>query len=284
MTLNPIFFESNGKRAGLKISLEGKDEMFAKWKFVVPKGYPQDTNIGLGRSIVMVNISANVLEKGMSSATWPSPYAPSLYFTLYNPKTNTRSQESGGVIELIDAGNGKNKAMTSQSFIPTMLEDEMEIEVTLKRPQGEERAPTILLNKDSVFLTYIFQKGERAAFPDRYEPNDSPDKATAVIDLKIEASIWDGILVQPIDVDWYLFTMKNYGSFSIEVVASDEKSNLRPSLRLYDKNLRLLNQSKGTRATRISWTGKGEFLIEVSNSANTEGPSGHKYIISIEKK
>lgn len=283
MILNPISFESNGKKVGLNISLEGKDETSAKWKFVVPPGYPIDPNIRLGRPIIMVNISADVLEKGLSSATWPSPYAPSLYFTIYNPKTNTKSQEAGGAIDLIDASKGKNRAITSQSFIVNILEPGMEIEVILKRPQGEERAPKILVNKDSMFLTYIFQKGERVALPDRYEPNDTPDKATIVTDLKMEGSIWDGILIQPIDVDWYLFTMKNYGSFIIEVRAIDERSSLRPSLKLYDEKLRLLNQSKGTRVARISGTGKGKFLIEVSNIAGTEGPSGHKYVLSIEK-
>lgn len=283
MTLNAISFESNGKKQGLGMSLEGDKETFAKWKFIIPEGYSLDANTRLGKSIIMVNLCANVLEKGLTSATWPSPYAPFLSFTLYNPKTNTRSQESGGTIDLIDSGSGKNKAITSQGFVVNTLEGDMEIEIILKRPGGEERSPTIILNKDSVFLAYIFLVGEKPALPDRYEKNNTSDKATIVTDLKMPASIWDGISIKPIDVDWYVFTMENYGSFKIGVTASDEKSSLKPSLKLYNDKLKLLNQSKGTRAASIGWTGQGKFFIEVSNSGETEGPVGHRYVISIEK-
>jgi|GEM_PF-3455609 len=283
MILTPVSFEGNGKKMGLNISLEGKDQTWAKWKFVIPKGYPSDMNIRLGRPMVMLNISANVLEKSLTSASWPDSYSPSLSISTYNPRTNTRSQEAGGIVELIDCGSGKNKIVTSQGFFFNILEPEMEIEVILKRPGGEERAPTILVNKDSVSLGYIFQKGERPASPDRYEPNNTSEKATIITEEKISASIWDGIVVKPIDLDWYSFTMENYGRFEIEVTSIDEKSSLLPSLKLYNDKLKLLAQTKAVKTAKIGWSGKGKFFILVENSKQTEGPDGHRYVLSIKK-
>ncbi len=283
MVLMAISFESNGKRQGLGTSLQGKEETYAKWKFVVPKGYPLDMNIRLGRPMIMVNISANVLEKGLTSSTWPPPYSPFLSISTYNPKTHMRSEEAGGTIELIDCGQGRNKTTTSQNFFVNILEDDTEIEITLKRPQGEERAPAIIVNKDSLFLTYIFQKGEKPPLPDRYEPNNTSGSATIILEPKILASIWDGVPVKPIDIDWYSITFENYGSFEIEVTASDEKSNLHPSLKLYNDKLKLLSQTKGVKRAVIGWSGKGKFFIEVENSAGTEGASGYNYVIGIKK-
>jgi len=172
---------------------------------------------------------------------------------------------------------------TSQGFFFNILEPEMEIEVILKRPGGEERAPTILVNKDSVSLGYIFQKGERPASPDRYEPNNTSEKATIITEEKISASIWDGIVVKPIDLDWYSFTMENYGRFEIEVTSIDEKSSLLPSLKLYNDKLKLLAQTKAVKTAKIGWSGKGKFFILVENSKQTEGPDGHRYVLSIKK-
>ncbi|MEW6680367.1 MAG: hypothetical protein AB1297_05010 [bacterium] len=281
MILTPISFTSNGKKAKLGVSLQGEEETFAKWKFVVPKGYPLDTNLSLGRPFITVNISCNVYEKGLTSETWPSPYAPELSISTYNPRTGAISPEVGGIIGLMDSG--RNKITISQNFYINLLEDDIEIEVTLKRPGGEKRAPTILVNKNSLFLSYIFQKGEIPLPPDRYERNNDPSSATIILRGKVDASIWDGLPVKPVDVDWYKLVMENYGTFEIEITSSDEKSNLSPSLKLYNEKLKLLAQTKGIKTARIAWSGKGNFLIEVENNAGTEGPSSHNYILNIKK-
>ncbi|MEW6103383.1 MAG: hypothetical protein AB1630_06155 [bacterium] len=283
MLLTPVFFESNGKKVGLNISLQGKEETYAKWKFIVPKGFPLDTNVSLGRPFITANISCNVYENGLTSESWSSSYKPMLYISTYNPKTNMKSPEQGTSINLIDCGSGRNKMATSQNFFVNILEDDMEIEIILKRPGEEERIPTIAVNKDSLWLAYIFQKGEKPAFPDRYEPNNDASAATVLTEMRMPASIWDGVPIKPVDVDWYSLEMKDYGSFQIEVIASDESPNLKPSLKLYNDKLNLLSQTKGIKTAKLGWSGKGRFFLEVSNSAGSEGPSGHKYVLNIKK-
>lgn len=98
------------------MALQGKEETYAKWRFVVPKGYPLDMNVSLGKSFVIANISCNVYEKNLTGATWPSPYSPNLSIFAYNLKTNKRASPSSSDIFLIDKGTARNKITTSQVF------------------------------------------------------------------------------------------------------------------------------------------------------------------------
>ncbi|HAW49821.1 TPA: hypothetical protein DCX16_02580 [bacterium] len=286
MLLLPTSFTSDGKRIGGLYWLSEKKETYAKWKFVVPKGFPPDANVSLGMPSGKVNLSCKVKEGGVSASTWPSPYAPVLSISSYNPRTNISSPPVSNTIELMDAGTGRNKAITSINYFISLFEEDMEIEIALKRPADEERAPDIGLDKNSCWITYIFKKeGEKQVFPDRYEPNDTPGSVTVIRDLVIPASIWDGFIAKPVDVDWYLFTMDSYGRFEIEVEVRDEEKKpiLSPQIKLYDEKLRLLSQLKGIRVARIGWSGKGKFFIMVSDSQGREGPEGFRYTLRIKK-
>jgi hypothetical protein len=284
MNLDAVSFLSNGEKMGAWRRLEGKKESWARWKFVIPEGFPQDELAHLGEPFIRVNFSCRVEQDGLSSQTWPSPYAPIVTLSCYNPKTKSKAAPTSNTLQLIDRGRIKKGATTSIDYFIGGIEEGMEVNIVLKRPPETELVhPSIIVNKGSCWLTYIYRKGFPPDPPDLYEPNNTPQSAPLIEQEKVRCSIWDGKLTRPIDVDWYKIKFERHLQFEIRVEAIDKRSKMMPLIKLYNKEMRFLTSDKAKRSASVRWSGKGPFYLCVRNLKKTEGPKDHRYIIRIKK-
>ncbi len=281
MNLDPVTFKSDGKAVGGGYSLEKDKDMWAIWKFVIPKDASFDEMSSLGNPFIRVNISCSVKQNGLSAEVWPSPYTPILSISSSNPITKVTAPIRSETIHLIDSGRQRGGIAVMDYYI-SMLEEGTEVTVKLTRPAYLE-APIISVNKDSCWLTYIYRKGSPPSPPDPYEPNDDPESACEIKQDRLEASIWDGKVIKPIDVDWYKFEMKNFSTFEINLRPKGEKSKMAPGLELFDKQNKRLAFVKGRDSATLAWQGMGIFYLKASNINGTEDPE-MKYILSIQVK
>ncbi|MFH0775749.1 MAG: hypothetical protein V2A53_09750 [bacterium] len=281
MSLDAVTFKSDGRVVGGGYSLEKDKDMWAVWKFVIPKDASLDEMSGLGSPFVRVNISCGVKQNGLSTEVWPSPYTPTLSISYSNLTTKMTAPIRSETIHLIDSARQRGGIAVMDYYV-SMMEEGTELTVKLTRPAYLE-APTISVNKDSCWLTYIYRKGPPPSPPDPYEPNDDSESAYEIKEDRLEASIWDGKVIKPIDVDWYKFEMKKFSTFEIEVKPKEEKSKMMPSLELFNKQNKRIAFVKGRESATLTWQGMGIFCLKVSNANQTES-SEMKYILTIIQK
>mgnify|MGYP001590857281 FL=1 len=281
MNLDPITFKSDGRAVGGGYFLEKDKDMWATWKFVIPKGASLDEMSSLGSPFVRVNISCQVKQNGLSTEVWPSPYAPTLSISYSNLTTKMTAPIRSEAIHLIDSGRQRGGIAVMDYYVGVM-EEGTELTVKLTRP-GYLEAPIISVNKDSCWLTYIYRKGSAPSPPDPYDPNDDPEFAYEIKEDRLEASIWDGKITKPIDVDWYKFEMKKFSSFEIEVKRKGEELKMAPNLELFNEQNKRLASVKGRESATLTWQGIGMFYLKVTNANQTESPE-MKYLLTIFQK
>lgn len=120
-------------------------------------------------------------------------------------------------------------------------------------------------NPAPVIGTYTVQLEYITSYEDLQEPNDSPLTASPLA-LKGQEEIRNGLIDREGDADWFRFRTDERKQIFIRLGGIPESA--RGTVKLYDKNLKLLNawssEAKGAAVTGRLKTGPGTYYISVT--------------------